>query len=58
MHDNDDHMETNYRKDRLNRFRLWSDDRDYPTIETIIWKPGFSFFQVKKSKGSPVYFRA
>ena len=30
MHDNDDHMETNYRKDRLNRFRLRSDDRDYP----------------------------
>ena len=29
-HDIDDHMETNNRKDRLNRFRLRSDDRDDP----------------------------
>ena len=27
-HDIDDHMETNDRKDRLNRLRLRSDDRD------------------------------
>ena len=30
MHDINDHMETNNRKDRLNRLRLSSDDRDNP----------------------------
>ena len=29
-HDMEDHMETNNRKDRLNRLRLRSDDRDDP----------------------------
>ena len=29
-HDIDDHMETNNRKDRLNRLRLRSDDREDP----------------------------
>ena len=29
-HDIDDHMETNNRKDRLNRLRLRSDGRDNP----------------------------
>ena len=29
-HDIDDHMETNNRKDRLNRLRLRSDDADDP----------------------------
>ena len=29
-HDIEDHMETNKRKDRLNRLRLQSEDRDNP----------------------------
>ena len=30
MDDSDDHMEANNNKDRLNRFKLQSDDRDDP----------------------------
>jgi len=41
-HDIDDHMETNNRKDRLNRLRLHQTIETIPTTEKVIWKLGLS----------------